>query len=38
MSVKQDILKPLIYVLLFSTLFAIRIGFWYFDRRRRASR
>ena len=38
MSVKQDILEPLIYVLLFSTLFAIRIGFWYADRRRRASR
>jgi sulfoxide reductase heme-binding subunit YedZ len=38
MSVKQDILKPLIYVLLFSTLLAIRIGFWYADRRRRAAR
>jgi methionine sulfoxide reductase heme-binding subunit len=37
MSVKKDIAKPLTYVLLFSLLFAVRIAFWYADRRRRAS-
>ena len=36
MSVKQDIAKPLTYVLLFSLLFAVRIAFWMSDRRRRA--
>lgn len=36
LSVKADISRPLIYVLLFSLLFAARIGFWSADRRRRA--
>lgn len=37
MSVKADILKPLIYVLLFGLLFAVRIAFWSADRRRRSA-
>lgn len=38
MSVKKDIARPLTYVLLFTLLFAIRIGFWWADRARRARR